>query len=158
MTGESPISQVASRLRCKTSYSTASFVEVEADRSEAFREAGVILPEDLLDRLLALCRDTSVDELDESRKAVIARGEQLVKLSERTQFDASPGLAIAQRLSEALIDADEFDASSRSLLRAAVDYFLLVDDKQNDLTLRDGFSDDHQVVGAVLQTIGRNGT
>src|SRR5262249_50851706 len=104
---------------------TASFVEIEADRSEAYREAGLVLREDLLDRVLALCRDTSADDLLELRAAVIQRSDQLAKLAERARFDSSLGVAIARRLADALAEPATYDATSRSLLRAAVEYFLL---------------------------------
>jgi ATP-dependent helicase HepA len=135
---------------------TTSFVEVEPDRSEAIRQAGVILREDLFDRLLGLCRDTTVDELTQLRAAVIQRGDQLAKLSERAHFESGVGLGIARRLTDALTDAHAFDATERTLLRAAADYFLLIEDEQHDLKSRDGFADDREVVDAVLHAIGRN--
>ena len=57
-------------------------------KTKAFREAGVILPNDLFDRLVALCRATSVDELAESRTAVIQRGEQLAESGVATRHVA----------------------------------------------------------------------
>jgi SNF2 family DNA or RNA helicase len=132
----------------------ASFVEIEADRSEAYRETGLVLREDLLDRLLGLCRDTSAAEVLELRAAVIERGDQLAKLSEQARFDSGPGVAIARRLADALAQPDSLDAPSRALLRAAAEYFLLVDDEQHDLTASDGFADDQEVVNAVLHAIG----
>jgi ATP-dependent helicase HepA len=130
-----------------------SFVEIDADQREAIRERGIILPRDLFDRLAPLCRETTVEELIAMRASVTERADQLAKLAERTSFDATTGIAVATNLATALEDVDSLDPTDRSLLRAAIDYYLLIDDEQNDIKTPGGFDDDRAVVEAVLRVL-----
>ena len=132
---------------------TASYVEIDADRRDEIRERGIVLPHDLYDRLVALCRETTADELAAMRAIVTERADQLAKLAERTSFDATTGIAVATMLARALEHAGSLDPTGRALLRASVDYFLLVDDEQNDITTPDGFEDDRLVAEAVLRAL-----
>jgi hypothetical protein len=136
---------------------TASYIAIEPDLSPTIREAGLVLREPLFDRLLGLCRDTSPADLKALSAAVVERGDQLVKLSERARLDSRVAVRIAQRLREALASGDAFDATQRMLLRAAIDYFLIVDDEKHDLKASDGFADDEEVVNAVLYALGSRG-
>ena len=63
------------------------------------------------------------------------------------------GLQVANRLAAALEEPRSFGEDERALLRAAVDYFLLVDDGEHDLTSPNGFDDDRVVAEAVLRVL-----
>ena len=130
----------------------ASYVEVQPDLSEEI--GGLELPDQLHERVVGLVRPTSSEDLATLQMAVTERGEKLVKLSETKRFDPSVAVTIANDLSSALADTSSL-RSDRALLRAAVDYFLLVDDEQHDLTAKCGFEDDRLVVQAVLSAIGQ---
>jgi hypothetical protein len=131
----------------------ASFVEIESDQREAIRERGIVLPRELYERLVGLCRQTTVEELRLLHAAVTERAEKLAQLGERTSFDPHTGIAVAIKLATALERADSLEPVDRSLLRAAVDYYLLIDDEQNDITTPGGFDDDRAVAEAVLRVL-----
>lgn len=132
---------------------TASYVEIEPDLGDAIREKGLVLPVELFNRVLALCRDTSAAELSDLADMVRERIVQLEQLAARTSFDATTAAAIAAKLTPAITRGHEFDPIERALLRAATDYFLLIDDEQNDITSPDGFDDDRIVAEAVLRVL-----
>lgn len=48
----------------------------------------------------------------------------------------------------------ELDGEQRALVRAAIEYFVLSDDVNNDLVAADGFEDDAAVVAAVAAAVG----
>jgi ATP-dependent helicase HepA len=128
-----------------------SFVEVEPDATLAVRELD--LPDQLYERVMGLVRPTSADELDGLRAAVTERSEKLGLLSEARKFDSRLGRETARHLADALERAASLDETQRSLLRAAADYFLLVEDESHDLTADAGFDDDRRIVEAVLAAI-----
>jgi SNF2 family DNA or RNA helicase len=131
------------------------FVEIQPDSSRIVERLD--LPERLHDLVAGLIRPTTPEELQSLRAGVNERCDQLSRLAELKRFDANLGIATGRRLAAALDDSS-LDDEQRALLRAAVDYFLLVDDGQHDLTSRDGFEDDLQVVEAVLTTVSGRAT
>ena len=130
----------------------ASYVEVVPDQRDAIRATGLILPAELLDRIVALYGQTSEDELQQTAVALDERGAQLEKLSQKHAIDQR-GPAVARKLADAIRQSDRLDAEGRNLLAAASRYFLLVDDGVHDLTSPTGFADDEQVINAVLHAI-----
>jgi hypothetical protein len=69
-------------------------------------------------------------------------------------------VALAQNLVAALRSlisaAADLDADQRALLRGAVEYFLLTQDADNDLTSVDGLKDDARVINHVCTELGRD--
>ena len=63
---------------------------------------------------------------------------------------------MAQKLVGAIDGSAGLGPTQYGLLRAAADYFLLVDDVEHDITSRTGFDDDRQVVEAVIHAIRNN--
>ncbi len=129
-----------------------SYVEITPDMRDEIAATGLVLPAELLHRVLPLYQATSVDDLNALRSGVEQRKEQLRALAKRHPIDES-GITLASRLIESLGNAPSFLPTERGLLAAATRYFLLVDDGNHDLTSPTGFKDDRQIVEAVLQAI-----
>jgi SNF2 family DNA or RNA helicase len=133
---------------------TVSYVEVEPDLSDEVRATGLVLPGHLLERVISLYRPTSAEEVRALKPLVIERADKFSQLAGRGAFDPQPAVDLARRLTGAIDRADGLGQPQCGLLRAAVDYFLLVDDAEHDLTSPSGFDDDRQVAEAVLLAIG----
>ncbi len=110
-------------------------------------------------RFRALCLETSAAELAELVEQVPAHLDQM-----RAMASHVTDLETAARLSEALVsligdgtgpDGAGFDAEERSLIRGAVEYFILLDDTDDDLSNPIGFDDDVRVFNSVLDRIDR---
>jgi len=69
--------------------------------------------------------------------------------SEHEALDPTIGRRIARDCEELLDAWDGFETEPRALIRAAVEYFLLMRDGDDDLTSPDGLADDEAVVKAV---------
>jgi hypothetical protein len=73
---------------------------------------------------------------------------------ERASTHGGPDIAIGKRIAsgcERLLDAwHDVDDDGRRLIRAAVEYFLLARDGDDDLASPDGLDDDDAVVAAVI--------
>ncbi len=63
--------------------------------------------------------------------------------------------AIGSSLTRLLTDGTNFNAEQRSLIRGAVEYFLLADDASGDLDDVFGFDDDARVLNSMLERIGK---
>lgn len=105
-------------------------------------------------RFRALCLPTSSFELAESIETVRLHIDHV-----RTHATAATDLDMAERIAssfEALLDADiGFADDERALIRGAVEYFLLDDDADGDMTDPLGFDDDVRVLNSVLDRINQ---
>ena len=77
---------------------------------------------------------------------------------ERASANGGPDIEVGRRIArgcERLLDAwDTSDEEGRALIRAAVEYFLLARDGDDDLASPDGLDDDDAVVAAVIARLG----
>ena len=115
--------------------------------------------EDLLNpdeqqRFRRLCLETSADELLQLTAVVELHLSQIEEVESATA-DKETAKRIATSLDGLITSGDDFDASERSLIRGAVEYFLLADDASGDLDDALGFDDDARVLNSVLDRIGR---
>jgi ATP-dependent helicase HepA len=131
-----------------------SYVEITSDPRDEIRDAGLVLPVELLHHVVGLYRETSVEDLVDLRSAVEARMVQLATLAKRHPIDQR-GISLAGRVAESLADPASYPPTARSLLAAATRYYLLIEDGDHDLTSSTGFEDDQRVVEAVLLAIAR---
>jgi ATP-dependent helicase HepA len=132
----------------------ACFVDIHPDVTQPVREAG--LDSRLLDRLRALSRPTSSEELRIRTDMLRAHAAKLQALAQKTvgrNVDAPTALGISTSLTEAAARPSLTDGN-RALLRGAIDYFILVDDMEPDLG-PGGFDDDRTVANAVLSVVNR---
>src|SRR5947209_550372 len=94
---------------------------------------------------------TSIEDLSRLRAPVETH---LQVLEERLLVDASVdivvGRDVARVLAQLLLAATDYDAQSRALVHAAVDYFVMRDDDDDDLTSPTGLHDDAQMLNEVL--------
>lgn len=106
-------------------------------------------------RFRKLCLDTSPEELTQLPEVVEMHLEQI-----RDNQGANTDVETAEAIGSALLGllahtpAVDFTAEARSLIRGAVEYFLLADDAAGDLDEVLGFDDDARVVNSMLQRIG----
>lgn len=107
-------------------------------------------------RFRALCLPTSSFELAESIETVRLHIDHV-----RTYATAATDIDMAERIAssfEALLDAEVgFADDERALIRGAVEYFLLEDDADGDMTDPLGFDDDVRVLNSVLDRINQPG-
>jgi hypothetical protein len=130
----------------------ASFVEIKPDVTSLLSSGS--LDRRLVDRLRALARPTTLDELAQRTRALEEHGAKLKLLGERSQgkFDARLALEIVQVLKGLAEQDGTLTDAQRAIVRGAIDYLILVDDEENDLA-PGGFDDDRAVVYAVLKAI-----
>ncbi|MEM9135560.1 MAG: hypothetical protein AAGE88_24730 [Actinomycetota bacterium] len=107
-------------------------------------------------RFRKLCLDTSPEELTQLPDVVELHLDQI-----RENQGANTDVETAEAIGKALLGllagtpAVDFTTEERSLIRGAVEYFLLADDAAGDLDEVLGLDDDARVVNSVLQRIGR---
>jgi len=99
---------------------------------------------------------TSLDDFARLRRRMNTHMEAL----EEQQYDFEHlDLKLASQIAEALGSMIEaaatLDRDQRSLLRGALEYFLLTTDKDNDVTSPVGLRDDARVVNHVALDLGR---
>jgi hypothetical protein len=103
-----------------------------------------------------LLRPTSRDDIRLLRGRVVLH---LDALEEQSFSFETLDIDLARRLSGGLcqlIDgAASFDAEERSLLRGAVEYFLLSSDADHDVTSPVGLLDDNRVFNSACRALGR---
>ncbi len=98
--------------------------------------------------------DKAVREPAQLREQLPHYLEVIERASERDGPPAEIGRKIAADC-EALLDAwPQLDARGQRLARAAVEYFLLCRDGDDDLATPDGLDDDDRVVAAVRTHLG----
>lgn len=115
--------------------------------------------EDLLNpdeqqRFRRLCLETSADELEQLTAVVELHLSQIEEVESATA-DKETAKRIATSLNSLVSSGEDFTATERSLIRGAVEYFLLADDASGDLDDPLGFDDDARVLNSVLDRIGR---
>ena len=105
-------------------------------------------------RFRALCIETSPAELTQLI-GVVEMHLDFIKANANGVADVDTAELIGTSLTGLLSSEIEFDAEERSLIRGAVEYYLLTDDADGDLDDALGFDDDARVVNSVLERIGR---
>ena len=102
-------------------------------------------------------RPTSVADLQRLRGRV---STHLSRLEEAALDDPSVAARVGgqlDRVLQTLLDsARQLNAEQRSVLRSAVEYFVMTDDEQNDLAGPDGLADDVAVAVAACRALGRS--
>ena len=134
---------------------TVSYVEVEPIRQMRSARRELCLPAHLFDRVLGLYRSGSPEDIRALGPLVVERAEKLKLLAGKGGFDPRPAVELAEKLLNAIDGSVGLGQTECGLLRAAVDYFLLVDDVDPDITSRTGFDDDRRVIDAVIHAIGK---
>jgi len=105
-------------------------------------------------RFRRLCLDTSPEEL-EQLGSVVELHLDLVRQNAGPHTDTDAATEVAGALTSLLQSGEQFDASERSLVRGAVEYFLLDEDASSDIDDVLGFDDDARVVNSVLKRVGK---
>ena len=109
------------------------------------------------DQFQALSVTTSEIELLASRERIRNYLHRLAELAEtNTTVDIEMAKAVTGALVALLVDTEQYDAEQRALIRGAIDYFVLVDDRQDDLSDIIGFDDDARITNAVTEALGRD--
>ncbi len=101
-----------------------------------------------------LCIETSAEDLAQLTSVVDLHLEQ-IRDYDGPNADVETAEAIGSSLTSLLTDDTTFDDEQRSLIRGAVEYFLLADDASGDLDDVFGFDDDARVLNSVLERIGK---
>jgi hypothetical protein len=99
---------------------------------------------------------TSVADLQRLRGRISTH----VDLLEEAAFDHDElqlelGRQVATCLLTLLDDPSALDAEHRSLVRATIEYFILTDDSDNDVSSPIGMEDDARMVNDLCQELGR---
>jgi uncharacterized membrane protein YkvA (DUF1232 family) len=90
------------------------------------------------------------------RAQLSAHGQEITAAAARNEFlDTRAASAIACRLSDLLDEWDALTSAHRAVLHAAVAYYVLREDAEDDLDSVLGFEDDVAVVNACLRFLGR---
>ena len=115
--------------------------------------------EDLLNpdeqrRFRRLCIDTPADDLDQMAEVIQLHLDQ-IKANATATTDVETAELVAEALLKLLSLTEDFDADERSMVRGAIEYFILHDDASDDLDDALGFDDDARVLNSVLGRIGR---
>lgn len=85
-----------------------------------------------------------------------AHGQEIAEAAARNEFlDTRAAGVIAHALTAALDDWDRLAPAQMEVLQAAVGYFVLREDAEDDLDSVLGFEDDVAVVNACLRFLGR---
>ena len=109
-----------------------------------------------MERLNRLRRPTSPDELLRVRARVVTHLQVLEEhLLADEKIDVIVGRKVAATLLGLIDHTDQLDADGRSLVRAAIDYFVLRDDDDDDLTSPVGLHDDAELLNEVCVLLNR---
>jgi hypothetical protein len=113
-----------------------------------------LLHPDEQSRFRRLCLETSSAELSELAGVLQLHIERVRDIADhRTDVEMAERIAVV--LNDLLSGSTGFAPEERVLLRGAVEYFLLTDDADGDLTDVLGFDDDARVLNSVLDRIER---
>ena len=107
-----------------------------------------------MDELHRRSRAVTVAELVGRRADIHAYVTRVREAAATRDFvDVRTAVRLADELEAMLDRVDELDAEGRSMVWAAIDYFLDESDAEADLTSPLGFDDDAEVVGAAIGLI-----
>ncbi|MFT7597344.1 MAG: hypothetical protein ACI8TP_000262 [Acidimicrobiales bacterium] len=113
-----------------------------------------LLQPDEQSRFRRLCLATSSEELLELDDVVAMHLDQVKQMADhRTDLETAEEIATA--LHSLLSLEVVFGDDERTLVRGAVEYFLLMDDADGDISDVLGFDDDARVLNSVLDRIGQ---
>lgn len=103
-----------------------------------------------------LLKPARLDDLHRLRGRVAVHLDSLEEQSFSHEFlDLELARTLARGLTVLIDGASAFDAEERSLVRAAVEYFVLSLDAENDVTSPIGLEDDVRVFNAACRALGR---
>ncbi|MDH3303210.1 MAG: hypothetical protein OES24_22125 [Acidimicrobiia bacterium] len=105
-------------------------------------------------RFRRLCIDTSAEELAQMIDVVGIHLDH-VRANAGPSTDLETAELVADAATRLLAFSNDFDRRERTLVRGAVEYFILNDDASDDLEDVLGFDDDARVLNSVLDRIGR---
>ncbi len=109
------------------------------------------------DELTRLARPTTLDELAEARGSLQHYVAFVDAQRDEHEFiEVELARTITDVLVALLGEAETYTPDQRSLLRAAIDYFLLTDDADHDVTSPIGMEDDAAVINVVCEELGRS--
>jgi len=100
-----------------------------------------------------LCIDTEPEEIAPLAEMIQLHVQQIEEHS--ATADVEVGISVANALTVLVTAPTTYDAEERALIRGAVEYFLLDDDAEGDLTTPMGFDDDARVANSVLRRLDR---
>ncbi len=109
-----------------------------------------------MEQLAQLRRACSAEDLVRLRARVVTH---LQVLEEHLLADEKIDVVIGRKVAGVLLDlvdhASQLDADGRSLVRAALDYFVLCGDDDDDLESPVGLHDDAELLNEVCEHLGR---
>jgi hypothetical protein len=110
-----------------------------------------------VERLDQLRKPTSLDDLHRLRARVVTHLQVLEEhLLANEDVDVVVGRDVARVLIELIDLASQLDAEGRSLVRAALDYFVLRGDDDDDINSPVGLHDDAALLNKVCERLGRS--
>jgi hypothetical protein len=105
----------------------------------------------------ALLKPAALDDLHRLRGRIAVHLDSLEEQSFSHEFlDLELARVLTDGLTELIDGASGYDAEERSLVRGAVDYYVLPTDAENDVTSPIGLEDDARVFNAVCRALGRS--
>ncbi len=106
--------------------------------------------------LRELLKPARLDDLHRLRGRVAVHLDSLEEQSFSYEFlDLELARTLASGLTALIDGASGYDEEERSLVRAAVEYFVLSTDAENDVTSPIGLEDDVRVFNAVCRALGQ---
>jgi hypothetical protein len=106
--------------------------------------------------LRELLKPARLDDLHRLRGRVAVHLDSLEEQSFSYEFlDLELARTLADGLTALIDHASGYDEEERSLVRAAVEYFVLSTDAENDVTSPIGLEDDVRVFNAVCRALGQ---
>ncbi len=101
-----------------------------------------------------LCIPTDADELMQMGDTIQMHVQQ-VKANALPATDSEMAELLGERLRQLVASSDSLDGEGRSLVRGAIEYFLLASDADDDLSDALGFDDDVRVFNSVVRQLDR---
>ena len=99
----------------------------------------------------------SVSDLSSAAPTIDAHLARVLEAAEDRDFvDVALAATLANVLHQLLENSGQYTARERSLLAAAITYFVDNDDENSDLTSPTGFEDDAEILNAVCIYLGRS--
>ena len=116
---------------------------------------GLLHPNEVA-QFTALCTETDADDFKGEWLRVRAHVAWVAEQGANdSRIDIVTAKRIAKLLDELMREVYSYDSEQRALLRGAIEYFVMVNDNDNDL-LSLGFDDDAMVTNLVAKALGRS--
>jgi hypothetical protein len=111
---------------------------------------------DEMETFEALKKPTTVEELEALGQRMAMHVDAVEEESFEHEFlELDLARAIVASYRALLADAASLDADQRATLRAGIEYFVVTDDDENDVTSPIGVEDDARVAKKVFEQLGR---